>query len=187
MEKDAEVYDRTRKWCFELKQHRPRVDVVEAIRSRLKESVQPTERIALLQELAAEFEAVGKNPEARQILMEVIELEHGSALSFASLASHFLYSESDPDKAFEAILRAEESAKRSGHFRRHVQAQKARISLALNRYDLLGECLRQIPLIVLEPGQRDVRRERDFFDRADKSKIRPDIVKAFQLYLQEAT
>jgi hypothetical protein len=98
-----------------------------------------------------------------------------------------LYAEENFDKAFEVIQDAEKASIKSGNFRRHIQAQKARIALAQNDYELLSSILQKITEITIVAGQRDVQKERDFYDQADKTKIGRKTVVAFENYLKRSS
>ena len=182
MKEQDRIYIEAREWCFNLRRTSSPVEAEKAIRKRLEKSSNEIEARALKTELALLLEGQHRLEEAQLLLEQVIISESYSAMSLMGLVSHFLYVRNMPLKAFETIVLAENAARKSGHFLRHVLATKARIALALDRYDIHEQCLREIPTIAMVSGARDVGCERDFFDRADKSRIDPAVVLDFADY-----
>lgn len=178
------IYYEATDWCEELSLTKPRPIVIEAIENRLQVATNKLEIIALKEHLVRLYQLTQDYPKARSELEDIVKFESGSEMAYASLASHYLYFEDDPQSALNSIAAAEIAAAASGHFRRHIQAQKARIALALNDYELFSGALIEITEISILNGQRDVKKERDFFDRADKKKLDPKLVEAFELYLK---
>ena len=174
-------------WCFELSRRYPRSTTIEMLIKRLRTAGDKWEIAAIKEHLAREYVLDKKTNEARGILEELVAHQSGSEISLASLASHYLYAEENFDKAFEVIQEAEKASIKSGNFRRHIQAQKARIALAQNDYELLSFALKRITEITVEIGQRDVRKERDFYDQADKTKLDRKTVVAFENYLKQSS
>jgi hypothetical protein len=185
MRGEFKPYHETLEWCEELSRNLPLKMVIERVIERLRVATDNWEIIALKEHLASEYVSDLDLLGARKELEDLILLKSGSAMSYSSLASHYLYAEENFEGALNSILKAEEASVKSGHFKRHVQAQKARIALAMNNYDLLGSTLRRITEIAVEPGQRDVSKERDFFDRADKSRLDQKVVAAFEGYMKQ--
>lgn len=174
-------------WCLELSRRYPRSTTIEMLIERLRTAVGKWEITAIKEHLAREYVLDNKTNEARRILEELVTDQSGSEISLASLASHYLYAEENFDKAFEVIQEAEKASIESGNFRRHIQAQKARIALAQNDYELLSSILQKITEITIVAGQRDVQKERDFYDQADKTKIDRKAVVAFENYLNQSS
>ncbi len=173
-------------WCLELSRLNPRNVVIEKILHRLRGLKNKLKIIALKEHLAREYVMEQRMLDARKVLEELVQLDSGSAMPLVVLATHYLNFEEDPDKALQTILLAEKAANETGHFRRHVQAEKARIALTLNDYELFAGTLGKITKILIDSDQRDVGTERDFFDRADKKKLDPTLVEVFEAYLKSA-
>jgi tetratricopeptide (TPR) repeat protein len=174
-------------WCFELSRQYPRSTTIKMLTERLLTAQDKWEITALKEHLAREYVLDQKTDRARKILEELVLHQSGSEISLAGLASHYLYAEENFDKALETIQEAEKASIKSGNFRRHIQAQKARIALARNDYKLLSSALKKITEISVVPGQRDIRRERDFYDQADKSRLDETIVVTFEKYLKQTS
>jgi hypothetical protein len=182
MGEDFSAYFTEVEWCLKLSRNNSRLSIIAKLLARLEGTIDTQKLIALNEHLARQYTLEGRKLDARNTLLKLVALTAGSEMSFCGLASHFLYCEENLDLALDSILKAEFAAQKSGHFRRHVQAQKARITLALNDYEALNATLTKISEITVEKGQRDVKKERDFFDNADKSKLNEEIVKRFESY-----
>jgi hypothetical protein len=179
---NSRTYSSTRRWCFELMKKTGDVEFEKTLTDRLHMAKDKWETIALMEDLASFLEGRLRHQEAQKLLQDVIVLNDTSAIPIINLTCHFLYVQERPDLALHSITNAELEARKSGHFLRHALATKARIALAMDRYDILEECLREIPKIVVKPGIRDVGMERDFFDRADKTRIPHDVTMEFERY-----
>jgi hypothetical protein len=182
MKDEYEPYFTAVEWCLELSRLNPTHVVIHTILNRLQ-TLKDKQKVAALKEhLAREYVIDHKIYEARSVLQELVQLDPANPMSYASLALHYLNCEDNPRMALNTILKAEEAACKSNNFRRHVQAEKARIALELDDYEILASALEKITLISIEPGQRDVRKERDFFDKANKSRLDGKIIDDFEKF-----
>jgi len=170
-------------WYDGLKKVHGSTDVSAAVIEKLHKSKNPLERRALMQALSWEHRRNGRYQEAEKVLEAEAALDPSDAMPLISLAELALYHQGDPADALSRINRAIALANSSGHFRRHALGVRARIALAMDNYDLLANCLVEIASVKLLSGQRDVGKERDFFDRAEKKRLPPQLVTAFQQYL----
>ncbi len=184
MGEDIKIYDEIWEWSRRIRRIKPVEEVEQEIQKKLQTAVLPMEIIALKSELVSVLQEMKKYDAAVSTIRELIALDNNSALPHLSLAQHYLYAEERPDKALEACGLADTAARSSGHFVRHTLATKARIGIALRRHDIVEECLREIPLLKIGEGRRDVGRERDIFDRADKTQISESVLRAYEKYLQ---
>jgi hypothetical protein len=182
-ENEFSEYYSTCDWCMEIVQKHERSTSILMILERLEGESKPWAVLALKEELSRQYVMSKEYDVARDILEEITQLRPKSEMAFSNLASHYFYVSDQPEKALKVILTAEKLSLQSGNFRRHVLAQKARIALALDDYVLLNDTLNLIAELVVHKGQRDVRKERDFFDQADIKLLPYETVKKFQNYL----
>jgi hypothetical protein len=182
MESDQKYFD-TQRELLELQTKHSHDEMVEILQKRIKATSDRGELLALREVLALSYNLVGNTKGARQTFELLIDMQDHSALSLSSLASHYLYAEANLQKAFEVIELAEQASNLSGKFQRMVLGQKARIALAADRYDVLNDCLDAIPKVPDLNDAVDVAREKDFFIRADKSRLVPEVVERYQNYI----
>jgi hypothetical protein len=170
-------------WYDGLKKVHGSTDVSAAVIEKLRKSENPLERRALMQALSWEHRRNGRYQEAEKVLEAEAALDPSDAMPLINLAELALYHRNDPAAALSLVNRAVTVANLSGHFRRHALGVKARIALAMDDYTLLADCLVEIAAVELLRGQRDVGKEHDFFDRADKKRLPPHSATAFQQFL----
>ena len=77
------------------------------------------------------------------------------------------------------IDRAIPVAYRSGVFRRHALATKARIALKLKRYDIVEGILKDILQLTFTRKNVDIGRERDILDRLPPGSIDPEVARQY--------
>jgi hypothetical protein len=176
-------YNEASEWCFKIAETRDRTAVVSEILARLAYEHRYWWIIALKEELARQYSTLKNFEASEKVLKELTVLNSSSPMAFSALSSHYLYAVDQPQQALDVILSAERLSNTSGHFRRHVLSQKARIALALDDYKLLDDILNALPDIIIQKDQRDVRKEFDFFVRADKSRLHIETVKKFERYI----
>ena len=73
-------------------------------------------------------------------------------------------------------------ARRTGFFRREALGVKARILLKLGLGNQLSQILEEIMSLEMKPGIPDVRRERDFVDRAPSGMIAEDVIARYNVF-----
>src|SRR5262245_57719958 len=99
-----------------------------------------------------------------------------------SLAGQKLYFENRPELAMSIIDRAIPVAYRSGVFRRHALATKARIALQLKRYDVVESVLKDILQLTFNRRNFDIGRERDILDRLPPGSIDPEVARQYDKF-----
>jgi hypothetical protein len=185
MKINTQDYNAASEECLNLRETYGSKKFVEIIEKKISESNNPSKKLAYLEFSANQLTIVGRPNEALDLLRTIAKMNPSSVISQLSIVSHLLFVLDQPEKALEELLPAESLSNETGHFRRHVQAEKARIALALNDYDMLNAAINRISQIVVVPDKRDVGKERDFFDRADKNRLKPETISNFQKYIDE--
>lgn len=185
MEINIQDYNAASKECLTFREIYGKKELVEVIEQKIVEARNPSQKLAYLEFNANQLTIGGRPNEALDVLRTIAKMNSDSVISQLSIVSHLLFILEQPEKALEELLLAEKLSNETGHFKRHVQAEKARIALALNDYDMLNTAINYISQIVVMPDKRDVGKERDFFDRADKSRLQSETISNFQKYISE--
>ena len=185
MEINIQDYNSASEECLNLREIYGKKKFLEIIGEKISGSNNPSKKLAYLEFNANQLTVVGRSNEALDVLRAIAKMNSNSVISQLSIVSHLLFVLDQPEKALEELSPAESLSNETGHFRRHVQAEKARIALALNDYDMLNAAINCISQIVVMPDMRDVGKERDFFDRADKNRLKPETISNFQNYINE--
>ena len=185
MTNEVEKYYETSDLCLKISRNNHRKVAIEILEEKIRNAKNHWEIVAIKEHLATEYVLDHRIVDGRRMREELIVLNANSEMSLSGLASHYFYVEENAMKALDILDSAETESFKTGNFRRHIQAQKARIALAISDYSLLSEALEKIVSIFVASGQRDVRKERDFFDPADKAKLDPSLVEKFERYLIE--
>jgi len=180
---ETELYWQTAEWCDELRSSYEIDDVVEKIEMRLSQAENSIERKTLQEYLCRSLQEADRYDDALAVMMKLHEAFPTDPLTSLRVAEHYLYGTDSPSKALDWIAKAEQAARQSGNFLRHVLATKARLALRLDNYTMLDDCLRKIASLRLAHDARDIRRERDFFDRADKSRLSLTAIQEYESYL----
>lgn len=177
---------------------RPLLDArlfAEAIR-RLREWADTERRIDvrsfLLQDLSALLMVSGREDEALAVIHERVELEPDNPISRCSLAGWHFYGHGfyDANKetlraALEAIDTAVAKARVHGEWLRHCLNDRCRIVVAMKRYDLLEESLREILAMPVRPGVPDTQLEDDFLRQVSEGAIDGDLLARYRAAIAE--
>ncbi len=156
----------TDEWIHRHEFTRPRdKELVRIIERRIEEESHLESLYTLRLFLARELRLKHRHSESRAVYMRLHDDFPDRPQPLISLASQKLCEEDDPEVALGVIDRAIDVAFRSGDFRRYALGEKARIALALKRYDLVEEVMRLILPLKTAPGHFDCGIERDFLDR----------------------
>jgi tetratricopeptide (TPR) repeat protein len=132
--------------------------------------------------LALEHQREGNYAAAEAIYLQEFEEDRDDPMPLISLAGQKLYSEEQPEEAMSFIDRAIPVAFRTGVFRRHALAIKARIALELKRYDIVEGILREILQLTFTRKNFDVGRERDILDRLPPGSIDSEVARQYDEY-----
>jgi hypothetical protein len=162
----ADAFREISDWHWSLIRRRlsPEQNVV-AVEERLCGENDPDKRYELRSYLAGFLAWAGRMGDAEALYLALHEERPDPPRNLISLAENFLYAAEQPRKALPVIDRAIEVAFRTGNFRRNALGVKARIGLALKRYDLVEEVMRRILPLKTARDHFDCGIERDFLDR----------------------
>src|SRR5262249_30838363 len=120
------------------------------------------------------------------LLLRMFRDDPNDPLPMITLADQKLYHEERPQAAMPFIERALEAARRSGDFQRQALGTKARIALALERYDVVEGVLKDIMSLKISPDCIDVGREVDFLRRVPPGSIDPEVARQYDEYWRAA-
>jgi hypothetical protein len=123
-----------------------------------------------------------RDPEAVQIVDEVIEQFPDDVRLSMQKASLYLYFLKKPEKALPRIDLALQRAYRTGLFRREALGVKARILVELRQGEQLSKVLEEIMSMQMMKGVADVGCERDFVDRAPPGLISEDVLARYNQF-----
>lgn len=170
------LIDKLEQVCMrQLREGVPPNEIAAAIESRLKAAAGEYRRE--LASLLYPFLIIANRDRDAWELADEMMQEFPDDIRFPiSSADAYLYAEQDFEGALKCIDVAIERAYRGGRRRREALGHKARILLKIGRGDLLSDVLEEIMSLRLEKGATDVRRERDFVDRAPPGLIRNDVL-----------
>jgi hypothetical protein len=173
---DADGYHATLDWIHEHGLARRRhKNLVPKIKRRIGQERDPDNLYALKLFLASELRLQDRHSESETVYTLLHDDFPDRPLPLISLASQKLYAEDDPEAALRIIDQAIEVAFRSGDFRRDALGVKGRIALALERYDLVEEVMRQIIPLRTGRGHCDCGMERDILDRLPPGTIDEEV------------
>jgi len=132
--------------------------------------------------LANECSALGDFATTEKIERRLADRNPDDPLPLNAMASNKCSLQDQPEEAMVLINRALEVAQRTGEFRRYTLGNKARVALALERYDIVEAVLREIMQLKIDPEVPDIGRERDFFDRLPLGSIDPGVARQYDEY-----
>ncbi|HUI96433.1 MAG TPA: hypothetical protein VLX44_11815 [Xanthobacteraceae bacterium] len=170
------------RWYDQRRRDVPDTDLVVALEERIRNEMDPRQLQTLRFCLASEHKERGNYAEAEAVHRADIAANPDEPMPLIFLAGLKLYYEDDPAAALPIIDRAVDAAMRSGLFRRHALATKARIVRALQAYDMVADAMQQIMTLTFTPGNHDIGVERDILDRLPPDSIDPEIARAYDAY-----
>lgn len=178
-----EAYGQTQEWFDALKKTIASEALVELLESRLASAKHVAERKCLYFCLDETYSRLNRLDDALITLMKQYEEFPDDPLSSLAVAGFYWAAMDQPQQALPWLEKAELAAKASGTLIRYVLHDKARVALALNDYRMLESCLVELAQLRIRRDTADIRRERDFFDRADKARLSKEVVEKYEAYL----
>jgi protein-disulfide isomerase-like protein with CxxC motif len=169
-------------WCRSLREGAPDVDIVPILQQRIRDETYPAKLHALRHELATAHRLRRDHTAAEAVMLADAAANPDEPLPLISLADHKLYAEGNPTAAMAFIGRAVEVAMRTGIFRRHALATKARIALALADHAVVEDAMRRIMQLTFTRGHPDIGVERDILDRLPPGAIDEEVAQAYDAY-----
>jgi hypothetical protein len=177
--------EQIQRWYDAWRREARDVDIVPALEERIRNAPDAASLHHLRFLLASEHKERGNYAAAEAVCLADITANPDEPMPLISLAGQKLYHEEKPEAALPVIDRAVEVAMRTGIFRRHALATKARIALALNDHAAVEQVLRRIMALTFTRGNIDIGVERDFFDRLPPGSIDPQVARAYEEYCRE--
>ncbi len=173
------------RWYEDWRRAAPDVDIIPALEERIRRASDPRKLHALRLCLAEEHERRQDYAAGEAVRLADIAANPDEPLPLISLAGIKLYQQGRPEAALPIIDRAVAVAMRTGLFRRHALATKARVALALADYAAVEEILRRIIGLAMTRGHIDIGAERDILDRLPPGSIAADVAHAYDAYCRE--
>jgi len=170
------------RWYNEWRRNAPDVDIIPALEDRIRNETDAVKLHELRSLLASAHTERRAFTAAEAVYLADIAVNPDDPLPLISLAGMKLYGEQEPEAAMPIIDRAIEVAMRTGVFRRHVLATKARIALELRSYEVIEEVMRRIMELTFTRGNADIGVERDILDRLPPASIDADVARAYEEY-----
>jgi tetratricopeptide (TPR) repeat protein len=170
------------RWHHDLVWNNKGRKITGMIEKRIEEESDPLLLRHLRLLLAMEHTSEGNYAAAEAIRLQEFEQDPDDPMPLISLAEQKLYYEEQPELGMPIIDRAIKVAYRSGIFRRHALAVKARIALQLGRYDVVEGVLRDIMELKFTPRNFDIGRERDILDRLPPESIDSEVARRYDEY-----
>jgi hypothetical protein len=173
------------RWYEDLRRAAPDVDIIPVLQERIPRESDPRKlhalRFCLVEQHGLRHDRAG----AEAVYLADIAANPDETLTLISLAGLKLYGEGKPEAALPIIDRAVAVAMRTGIFRRHALATKARVALELKDYAGVEDVMRQIMGLTMTRGHIDVGAERDILDRLPPGSIAADVAQAYDAYCRE--
>ena len=138
---------------------------VAVFKERLSDETDPDRRFELRLWLAGLLGYTDEIEKAKVLYLALHAERPDRPQILISLAEMLLWPAEQPEMALSVIDQAIEVAFRTGDFRRNALGVKAKIALALRRYDMVEEVMRRILPLKTARGHFDCGIERDFLDR----------------------
>jgi hypothetical protein len=170
------------RWYEEWRRGPRDVDIIPALEERIRTETDAARLQHLRFLLASEHQDRGDYAAAEAVHLADIAANPDKPMPLIFLADQKLYREEKPEAALPIIDRAIAVAMRTGMFRRHALATKARIALALNDHAAVEDVLRRIMALTFTRGNADIGVERDFSDRLPPGSIDPQVATAYEEY-----
>jgi hypothetical protein len=174
------------RWCQSWRRNTPEIDLVPVLEQRIRDETNPARLHALRFELATELQLRHDYAAAEAVMLADAAANPDEALPLISLADLKLYAEGKPQAALPFIDRAVEVAMRTGIFRRHALATKARVALELGDHAAIEDVLRRIMRLAFTRGNTDIGVERDILDRLPPGSIDAEVAQAYDEYCRKA-
>jgi hypothetical protein len=153
-------------WHMSLVRRRLKLhEQVAVFKERLSDETDPDRRFELRLWLAGLLGYTDEIEKAKVLYLALHAERPDRPQILISLAEMLLWPAEQPEMALSVIDQAIEVAFRTGDFRRNALGVKARIALALRRYDMVEEVMRRILPLKTARGHFDCGIERDFLDR----------------------
>jgi tetratricopeptide (TPR) repeat protein len=175
--------DAAHRWYENLRRTHTSTQIIEALQDRIRNNVDgAAARWELNWTLASEYCDRGDHAAAEAIYRRIFDDDPDDPLPLIRLSEQKLYYEAAPEEAMGLIDIALSSAYRSGDFRRHALAVKARIALQLKQYKAVEDVLKAIMQLEFNPESVDIGRERDILDRLPPGTIDEEIARRYDQY-----
>jgi hypothetical protein len=157
---------------------------IGALEERIRRETDPLQLRHLKRLLAMDHASAGNYASAEAIRRQLFEEDPDDPMPLISLAEQKLYYEERPEDAMRIIETALDPAYRSGTYRRHALAVKARIALHLEQYHVVEDVMRKIMELQFKRGNFDIGRERDILERLPPGSIDPEVARRYDEYCQ---
>jgi hypothetical protein len=159
---------------------------IGALEERIRRETDPLQVRHLKTLLAMDHASAGNYASAEAIRCQLFEEDPDDPMPLITLAEQKLYYDERPEDAMRIIDTALEPAYRSGTYRRHALAVKARIALQLEQYHLVEDVMRKIMELQFERGNFDIGRESDILERLPPGSIDPEVARRYDEYCRAA-
>lgn len=169
-------------WYENLRRSLGNNDIVRAIAKRVADNPEAKNRRDLQSMLASHHALQGEYESAEIIYRRMFNEDRDDPLPLISLAEQKLYHEQQCEEAMRVIADAIEAAFRSGAFRRHALAVKARIALSQGDYRIVEDVLNNIVQLKIDRQSIDIGRERDVLDRLPPNSIDGEVARQYDQY-----
>jgi len=163
-------------------------DAIEVLYRRLETETKHCRRIFVLRELAYLLVASGRDDESLSVTRQMIEIDPHDPLNWARLAGWYFWGhrrdKGKPDTLIAALNAIDEAVRcgrvRDRHNLRQCLNDRCRIVVAMKRWDLLEESLREILENRREQG---IQFEDDFLRRVPEDAVDAKVMAAYKALL----
>ncbi len=170
------------RWYNGWRRNAPEVDITPALDERIRHETDALKLHELRFLLASAHTERGNFAAAEATYLADIAANPDDPLLLIFLAELKLYNEQTPETALPFIERAVEVSMRTGVFRRHALATKARIALEVKAYELVEDVMRRIMQLTFTRGNMDIGTERDILDRLPPGSIDAEVARDYEEY-----
>jgi hypothetical protein len=169
------------RWHDEWRVENPEADIIPVLASRIRSETNSIKLSEMRYIMAEEYRDRRDYAAAAAAYLDVFNND-GEPMPLIVLAGQKFFEEERPEEAMRIIDQAVEVALRSGTYRRHALAMKARIALHLTDYRTVEDVLKQIMNLKFTRGNVDIGRECDFLDALPPDSIDSEVARQYDEY-----
>lgn len=162
-------------------------DAIARLRQELEQEARVGRRLVLMSHLNHCLIGAGRDDDALAVIQEMIGLAPDDPLNWTRLAGWHFYCHgfynarpADLEQALRSIDIGIAKARASGYLLRYCLNERCRIAVAMKRFDLLEETMRDILAIPPRPGVPDIRIEEDFLRFVPEGNIETQLLADYQ-------
>lgn len=168
--------------CAKARSKDPAADLTGFILSELKTATEKEFRLYLFNNLAREYDYLGNYGKAEKIHKHILEINPDHPLDWMEFAMHFHYWAKDLKRALQTANKAVAKAHAFGDLLTKTHAERIRIAVALERYDVVEESLRTLAKYDPPSGShdRELGFEKDIINKIPQDAVDKNLLESYR-------